>query len=221
MAKQVTIYDFNGKEKEKVNLPDKLFAVNWNADLVHQVITCMESNARVNTAHTKDRSEVRGGGRKPWRQKGTGSARHGSRRSPLWIGGGVTFGPRKERNYNKKINKKMRVQALLCTLSQKLKDNQILFVDKISLAKTSTKEANQILEGLEKVKGFETINTNKNNNILLVMPEITEAIKNSFKNIAHVTLRNTKDLNPVDIAKPKSSSEEEKVEIKDTKINNK
>jgi len=91
---KLAIYDKKGKEIEKVDLPAEIFDVPFNADLVHQVAVSMASSARSNTAHAKDRSEVSGGGKKPWKQKGTGRARHGSRRSPIWVGGGTTHGPR-------------------------------------------------------------------------------------------------------------------------------
>jgi large subunit ribosomal protein L4 len=126
------IYNQKGKESGKVTLPDAVFAMQWNADLVHQVAVGMMSNARDPIAHTKTRGEVRGGGKKPWQQKGLGRARHGSSRSPIWVGGGVAHGPRNDKNYTKKINKKMKTAALYSILSKKLKDNEIIFLDTLS-----------------------------------------------------------------------------------------
>ena len=209
------VYKHDGKESKTIDLPDTIFGLNWNADLVHQVFESMRSNARANTAHTKDRSEVRGGGRKPWRQKGTGQARHGSKRSPIWIGGGITFGPRSERNYDKKINKKMRSKALFVALSQKLRDGQILFVDDMNGISGKTKDMMTILSGLEKVSGFETINTKKHNNIFMTSPEVSDELKNAAKNVAHLTLQDVRNLNVIDVmnyryivmANPESSVE--------------
>src|SRR6056297_1740846 len=135
-----TIYTREGAEKGEVTLPESVFGAAWNADLVHEVVVGMQANARETTAHTKDRSEKRGGGKKPWRQKGTGRARHGSRRSPIWSGGGVTFGPRNERNYKKKINKKERRKALFMTLSAKASGDFLIVLDKLEVKKPKTKE---------------------------------------------------------------------------------
>ena len=128
---KVSVYNQEGKEVGKVLLPKEIFEVKVNPDLVHQVVVCQMANRRQPIAHTKDRGEVRGGGRKPWSQKGTGRARHGSIRSPLWIGGGVTFGPRKEKIFKKKIPKKMRRKALFMVLSGKAKENLLLVLDKL------------------------------------------------------------------------------------------
>lgn len=218
------VYNHKGKESTTIDLPEDIFGLNWNADLVHQVFESMRSNARANTAHTKDRSEVRGGGRKPWRQKGTGQARHGSKRSPLWSGGGITFGPRNERNYDKKINKKMRTKALFVALSQKLRDGQILFVDGFDKVSGKTKDMKETLAGFEKVAGFETINTKKHNNIFMTSPDVTDELKNGVKNLTHVTLYDVKNLNVIDVMNFRYliiSNPEKTVEFLQTKLTNK
>src|SRR3990167_1999081 len=123
------VYNIEGKKAGTITLPDSIFGVRWNADLVKQVADSLMSTKRKPVAHTKNRGEVRGGGKKPWQQKGTGRARHGSTRSPIWIGGGVSGGPRNEKNFDKKINKKMKAKALYTILSAKLKNGEVLFVD--------------------------------------------------------------------------------------------
>src|SRR3989344_4209598 len=114
---KVKVYNQKGDALENIALPAKVFAAKWRADLVHQVVESMRSNKRAGTADAKTRGEVRGGGKKPWKQKGTGRARHGSSRSPIWVGGGDTHGPLAEKNYKRKISKKMRAQALFSVLS--------------------------------------------------------------------------------------------------------
>src|ERR1035437_8197164 len=132
---ETKIYNQKGVAAGTINLPAKVFGAKWRADLVHQVVEGMRSNKRAGTADTKDRGEVRGGGRKPWKQKGTGRARHGSSRSPIWVGGGVTHGPLAEKNYKRKVSKKMRAQAVFAVLSKELKDGEIIFADSFEMSK--------------------------------------------------------------------------------------
>ena len=137
---ETKIYNQMGEDAGTITLPESVFGLPGNLDLVHQVRVGMLAYARRTVAHTKDRSEVRGGGRKPWRQKGTGRARHGSRRSPIWKGGGVSHGPRKEKNYSHKINTGMAQKALSTVLSSKFKAGQIKVVKDFDLDKISTKK---------------------------------------------------------------------------------
>ena len=149
------LYNIQGKEAGNIEIPESIFGLPWNADLVHQVVTSMQANARPTVAHTKDRGEVRGGGKKPWQQKGTGRARHGSSRSPIWKGGGTTHGPRKERNYSVKINRSMSRKALLVVLSRKYKDGEVIFVDSLEQSAPKTAAAKKTLMGLASIfKGF-------------------------------------------------------------------
>ncbi len=192
---ETKVYNQKGKESGKVKLPETIFALPWNNDLVHQVMVSMMSNARVGVAHTKDRSNVRGGGKKPWAQKGTGRARHGSSRSPIWRGGGVTFGPRNEKNFSKKINKKMSAKALLTVLSQKLKDGEILLVDNFDIKEPKTKDAKVIFEALGKVKGFEEMVSKKKNSVFIALDEKDENIQKSFNNFGNIQIGEMKNLN--------------------------
>lgn len=191
-------YNNTGKEVGKVALPESIFGVKWNADLVHQVVTSMMSNARAGTADTKGRGEVRGGGKKPWKQKGTGRARHGSSRSPIWKGGGVTHGPLAEKNYDKKINKKMKTKALYTILSQKLREGEILFIDSIASTEGKTKQSAQTFAALSKLKGFNRL-AGKKEVALVVFPEVDMMSFRSMKNLPQATFDLAKDINPVDL----------------------
>lgn len=193
------IYGMDGKKAGTIALPENLFGVRWNADLVHQVVTGMQANARPITAHVKHRGEVRGGGKKPWKQKGTGRARHGSSRSPIWKGGGVTHGPRKERIFEVKINKKMRRGALLAVLSRKAKDGEIIFVDKMSFAAPKTKEAMAMLHAVAKAAGANALISKPKNAGLIAFTELNDAAKKSFRNIGSIKMEEVRNLNPVDL----------------------
>ncbi len=133
------VYDNNAKVVGQVELPDRLFNRSWNPDLVHQALRIQEMNKRTPSAHVKDRSEVSGGGKKPWRQKGTGRARHGSSRSPIWVGGGVTHGPSKNKNFTLKLNQKMRQAAIFTILSQRMKEGEIKIIESFSVEEAKTK----------------------------------------------------------------------------------
>jgi len=196
---EATIYNVKGKESGKLKLSEGIFGLPWNADLVHQVVTSMQSTARRPIAHTKDRGEVRGGGKKPWRQKGTGRARHGSTRSPLWVGGGVTHGPNKNKNYERKVNKKMKTKALFTLLSKKYKDGEILFVDSLSFAAPKTAEAKNILVSLSKVKGFERLSKKKVNAGVIALSAKNVTTEKSFRNIGSVKVEEARNINPLDV----------------------
>jgi large subunit ribosomal protein L4 len=195
------IYATTGKSAGTVELSGIVFNRAWNADLVHHIIVGMQANARTGLAHTKFRSEVSGTGKKPWQQKGTGRARHGSRRSPIWVGGGIAHGPRNEKDYSVKLNKKEKTAALFAVLTKKLKSDKIIFSEAIDFANAKTKDAEKVLKNFESISGFETINTQKKNNILIVAPTISETMRNSFRNLVHVTLVEGRNLNPVDVMK--------------------
>ncbi|MEI8339526.1 MAG: 50S ribosomal protein L4 [bacterium] len=196
---ETSVYNQKGKEVSKISLSEKVFGLPWNADLVHQVMTSMLSDARVNLAHTKTRGEVSGGGKKPWRQKGTGQARHGSTRSPIWIGGGVAHGPRNDKVYARKINKKMKAKALFTILSKKYKDGEILFVDSISMSAPKTKDAVSAIAAWAGIKGFEKLATKRRNAALINIWDNSEVIKKSFRNISAIELDEVRNINPLDI----------------------
>lgn len=196
---EVKVYNQEGKEAGDIKLPKNIFGLPWNSDLVHQVVFSMKSNERKPIAHTKSRGEVSGGGKKPWRQKGTGRARHGSTRSPIWIGGGVAHGPRNDKDYSKKINKKMRVKALFCILSKKLKDGELFFIDKIDLKESKTKESLSVLKSIKNISGLENILKKRKNSALITVNKKDEKVKRGFANFSNIELETIKDINPVNV----------------------
>ncbi|MDE2031265.1 MAG: 50S ribosomal protein L4 [Patescibacteria group bacterium] len=196
---ETQIYNQKGKSVGKLTVPESVFNIPWNGDLVHQVVTAMQANARTPVAHTKFRGEVSGGGKKPWRQKGTGRARHGSSRSPIWKGGGITHGPRNDKSYEQKINKKMRTKALYTVLSEKLRRGQILFLEELTLKNIKTKDASQVLNDLSKVSGFEKMFGTKKKNVYLTIPAKNETLKKSFANLPNIEVDEVRNINPVDL----------------------
>ncbi|MEK7166598.1 MAG: 50S ribosomal protein L4 [Patescibacteria group bacterium] len=193
------VYSHEGTEVGKISLPEAVFGVKWNADLVHEVVVGMQANARESTAHTKDRSEVRGGGKKPWRQKGTGRARHGSSRSPIWAGGGVAHGPRNDRDYSVKINKKVKAKALATVLSRKNADSEIIFVDVLTFAEPKTALGKQIIKALAKGTGYTDLATKRKNAAVVILPSRNEMAEMSFRNFGNIEVIQAKDINPVDL----------------------
>jgi large subunit ribosomal protein L4 len=186
---KVKVYNQEGKETSQTLLPKEIFEVPINPDLVHQIAVSQMANRRKVIAHTKDRSEVRGGGRKPWRQKGTGRARHGSTRSPIWVGGGVTFGPTKKRVFKKKIPRGMRKKALFMVLSTKAKDNLLIILDDLKLDEVKTKLMVQILNKLP----------SKNQSSLIALPKIDKNLILSARNLPKAETIETRNLNVLDL----------------------
>ncbi|MDO8593579.1 MAG: 50S ribosomal protein L4 [bacterium] len=196
---ELPIFGMDGKKVGTIALPASIFGVQWRSDLVHQVTTAMQANLRQNRAHTKDRSEVSGGGKKPWKQKGTGQARHSSTRSPIWRHGGITFGPRNVRDYSEKINKKMRVGALLSVLSRKAKEGEIIFVDAFTFAAPKTKEALNALVAISKASKVKLLSAKGSNSALIALASHDKNAVKSFSNLQGVATEETRSLNPVDV----------------------
>ncbi|MEX0931538.1 MAG: 50S ribosomal protein L4 [Candidatus Paceibacterota bacterium] len=199
---EAKIYNQSGKSTGSITLPESVFGVAWNSDMVHQVVTTMQANARTPVAHTHDRSEQRGGGKKPWKQKGTGNARHGSRRSPIWRGGGVTFGPRNDKKYGGSIPHAMKVKALYSVLSKKFADNEIIFVDSLSFAEPKTKDAKGVLQDLAKVTGNGLVEK-KTNSAYIALTEADKNVAKSFSNMGNITVDEVRNINPVALLKSK------------------
>ena len=192
------VYNQKGEQTGKVTLPESVFGVKWNADLLHQVSQSMLSNKRQGSAHTKNRGEVSGGGKKPWKQKGTGRARHGSIRSPLWVGGGVAHGPRSDKNYSRKISRSMKRQALYVALSKKLQDGEILFLNALTMPEIKTKSAKEVLGNLAKIKGFESL-SKKQNAAHILIPAKEVHLEKSFRNLSNLKVGEARNLNLLDV----------------------
>ncbi len=187
---KVKIYNQDGNAVGEEKLDPRIFGVTPNLALVHQVVNAQQANARKAIAHTKDRGDVSGGGKKPWRQKGTGRARHGSTRSPIWVGGGVTFGPRSDRNFSEKVNKKMKSKALLMSLTDKVIENHLVLLDKFALSEYKTKRIADLLKKLP-VAG----------STLFVLPAADHVIVKSATNLPKITTSTVASLNILDVIK--------------------
>jgi len=193
---KINVYNQKAEAVGELKLSDKVFSVKPNDALIHQATVTQMGNERQVLAHTKTRSEVRGGGKKPWKQKGTGRARVGSSRSPLWRGGGIIFGPRNERNFSAKINKKMRQKALCMALSDKATNNSLVVLEAMEVAKIKTKSFDEILKGFEN----KVIN-NGRRSVLIIDSAKDETVKKSARNLRGVEILNLENLNIIDVLK--------------------
>ena len=201
MSTAVKVYNQKAEETGSIELPESVFNIKINEALVHQAMVAQMGNERQVLAHTKDRSEVRGGGKKPWAQKGTGRARAGSNRSPIWKGGGVTFGPRSERNFKKDINKKMKRKAICMVLSDKTNENKLLVLDKIEIKEFKTKKIDLMIEKLEKKINKDNKDNKIKRSALVINDKKDEKAKYSFRNISGVKLINLDNINILDLLK--------------------
>ena len=197
---EATIYNTAGTRAGTMALPS-FFAAPWNTDLVRQVVLGESANRRRTVAHAKDRSEVRGGGRKPWRQKGTGRARHGSIRSPIWKGGGVTHGPRADKSYGKKINKKMAKKALYAVLSAKARDHEIVVLESVKFPEAKTKHAAllfKVLAGKE-----ELARITKGNGVLVALAHKDDGARRALSNLPYAAVDEARNLNAHEVLQHK------------------
>jgi len=186
---EVRLYNQEGIDIGTAQLPDALFNVEFDADTVHEVVQAQEANARHAIAHTKGRGEVRGGGKKPWRQKGTGRARHASIRSPIWKGGGVAFGPTKERNFSKKVNKKLARAALAMVLSSKVRDGEFRVVEEIHFDEPKTKLAAAMFKKL----------IPQSRSVLVVTPSKNQELNRAMRNLKTTGIVAADSLNVRDV----------------------
>lgn len=185
------VYSMSGEAVGNVSLDASVFAIEPHKQAMHDAIVVYNSNLRQDTAKTKKRDEVSGGGKKPWKQKGTGNARAGSSRSPIWTGGGVTFGPRNTRNYSLRFNAKMRQGALISVLSEIVADKKLVVVKDFDLKEISTKKFVKILEKLPIEDG----------KILIVLDKINPEVELSVANLPYVKVIKVENMNVVDVLK--------------------
>ena len=185
---KIDVLSTDGKKVKEIELSDKVFGIEPNEEVVHSVVVNYLANQRQGTQSTKTRAEVRGGGKKPWRQKGTGRARQGSIRAPQWIKGGIALGP-KPRSYSYKINKKEKALAVRSALSAKLTDKEIVVVDKLELKEIKTAEMAKILNKLN------------SNNALVVLADKNENVQKSIRNLPTAKVERADSLNVYDLLK--------------------
>lgn len=188
----VPVYDFEtGKEVSTLMLNSDIFGVEPKRSVVHQVIVAMQANLRQAVSHVKTKAEVSGGGKKPWKQKGTGHARHGSIRNPQWVGGGKAHGPRNDRNFTQKINKKVTQLATKMMLSDRANDRAIRVVNNFNISEPKTKIARERIERLPNI----------GKNILLVLDEHNDMLALSVRNLQNISVKRAQDVNARDVSR--------------------
>lgn len=213
MAIKLNVYNQKGEVAGNMEVSEKIFGAKVNRVLINEAVVAQNANERQVLANTLDRSEVRGGGKKPWRQKGTGRARAGSSRSPIWIGGGVTFGPTKDRNFKKKINKQSRRAAIFMVLSDRVAEKRLLILENPALSEAKTKTMNEVVSNLEekalnllaveqKKKGAKVMKERRS--MLLISAEYDEKLIRSTRNLAGVQIINLENINIVDLMKKRN-----------------
>lgn len=191
----INTYNQKCEKSGSMELPEYIFGVKFNTDLVKQAVIAQYANVRKNVAHTKTRAEVSGGGKKPWKQKGTGRARHGSIRSPIWVGGGVAFGPRNDKDFSRKINKKQKQKAVFMALSSKLKDEELMVFENVSFSEIKTKVGKEFIADIAK----NILNNPAKMKVLFVLPKSDRNIQLSLRNIPFVKVINANSLNVVEL----------------------
>ncbi len=202
MSVSIKTYNQKAETLGEKKISKKIFAMKANEALIHQAVVAQTANERQVLAHTKDKSEVRGGGRKPWAQKGTGRARAGSSRSPIWKGGGVTFGPTSDRNFKKNINKKMKRNALFMLLSDRIASEKMFVLDKFDIKDFKTKKIDTIIQGFEKLVVKNEKDAKKfKRSFLIVNDDKNDKAKYSTRNLQGIKMINLNNINIVDLAK--------------------
>lgn len=188
------LYNKEGKKIKEIQLPAEIFEIPLNSGLVSLAVTTHLANIRRSTAQTTDRGERRGGGKKPWKQKGTGRARHGSTRSPIWRTGGITFGPRNDRNFSMKVNKKVKRKALFGVLSEKVREGHLVVVENFDVMPVKTKRAFEVLKALPLA-----IDKTRTPRIGVVVPNQTPAMHRTVRNLEYIHSMGSQNLNIKDV----------------------
>ncbi len=184
----VPVYSIEGKEAGNMALTDAMFNVKPVSTVIHEVVVGLRANARKSIANTKTRGEVSGGGKKPWKQKGTGRARAGSSRSPIWVGGGITFGPTSERNFSVKINKKLKKKALFMGLTDKVLSNKLFVLEAVNVSMPKTK----VMAELVKLLPIDR-------NALIIGPGAQPELMRMVRNLSNIKLVTVQSVNLLDV----------------------